>query len=212
VARDSIDRAELEQEVASCVASHAALVAELRSLTDVDPLRRSALPGWSIGHVLTHIARNADSHLDLLAGRPRYPSAVSRNHDIDAGAARTWTQLVDDVESTAAAADAAYETHVDWTGVASTMAGDRPVTMLPLLRQREVEVHRTDLGFGHGFDDMPHDYVRRDLRLMEMLWRARKPMGLTALPVEALAVDPPTRLAWLMGRTAVDGLDPAGLF
>ena len=59
---------------------------------------------------------------------------------------------------------------------------------------------------------MPGDYVRRDLRLMEMLWRARKPMGLTPLPDTALRLPPPTRLAWMMGRVEVPELPPAGLF
>ncbi len=92
------------------------------------------------------------------------------------------------------------------------MGGERPTTLLPLLRQREVEVHRVDLGLGHEFGDMPADYVRRDLRLMEMLWTARKPMGMTALPDAALAADPATRLAWMMGRIDLPGLEPAGLF
>jgi hypothetical protein len=46
---------------------------------------------------------------------------------------------------------------------------------------------------------------------MAMLWTARQPMGLTTLPDAALAVDPPTRLAWMLGRAAIPDLDPAGL-
>jgi hypothetical protein len=45
-----------------------------------------------------------------------------------------------------------------------------------------------------------------------MLWRARQPMGATGLPAAALAVDEPTRLAWLMGRAAIGELAPAGIF
>jgi maleylpyruvate isomerase len=45
-----------------------------------------------------------------------------------------------------------------------------------------------------------------------MLWRARRPMGLTPLPAEALALPPATRLAWMMGRVEIDGLAPAHLF
>jgi maleylpyruvate isomerase len=72
-------------------------------------------------------------------------------------------------------------------------------------------VHRADLGLGYGFADMPSEYVRRDLRVMGMLWQARRPMGMTSLPEPALAADPPTRLAWLMGRAAIDGVERAGL-
>ena len=36
---------------------------------------------------------------------------------------------------------------------------------------------------------------------MEMRWNARRPMGLTGLPDEALPAPPHVRLAWLLGRT-----------
>jgi hypothetical protein len=36
-------------------------------------------------------------------------------------------------------------------------------------------------------------------------------MGLTALPAPALALADHVRLAWLLGRTDVPGLDPAGI-
>lgn len=209
---DESDQAAVERDVASCAASHAALVAHLSGITTVDSQMPSRLPGWSIGHVLTHIARNADSHLDLLAGRPQYPSVESRNADIELGATREWAALVADVETSAVAVDMAFSSQTDWTGTARTMGGERSTVTLPLLRQREVEVHRVDLGLGYSFADMPVEYVRGDLRLMEIMWSARKPMGMTTLPDEALALDPPTRLAWLMGRAEIDGLAAAGLF
>lgn len=209
--------AEVAQAVASCARSHAALVAHLRSLDGpaghgIDPTAPSRLPNWTIGHVLTHIARNGDSHLDMLAGRPQYPSIEARNLDIDTGARRSWSELVDDVARACAAVDTAFAEVDDWLGTARTVGGERPTTLLPLLRQREVEVHRVDLGLGHEIGDLPADYVRRDLQLMEMLWTARRPMGMTALPDAALAADPATRLAWMMGRIDLPGLEPAGLF
>ena len=208
---ETFDQRRLDAEVASCARSHAALTAWLRSLDRVDPGTPSLLPDWSVGHVLTHIARNADSHRDLLDGRPQYPSVESRNAGIEAGAGRTWDELVDDVAASAIALDQRWAETTDWTGITSGPR-PRPRHLLPLLRQREVEVHRADLGLGYGFDDMPGEYVRRDLRLMEMLWRARKPMGLTPLPDAALRLPPATRLAWMMGRTEVAGLPPAELF
>lgn len=212
MADETFDRGQLAAELASCVASHASLLGWLTALDPVEPTAPTHLPGWTVGHVLTHIARNADSHVDLLAGRPQYPSAASRDADIEGGAARSWGELVDDVAASAAALEARWSATTDWTGTASMLSGSRPRHLLPLLRQREVEVHRADLALGYGFDDMPGDYVRRDLRLMEMLWRARKPMGLTPLPEGALRLPPPTRLAWMMGRVEIDGLAPADLF
>ena len=44
---------------------------------------------------------------------------------------------------------------------------------------------------------------------MTMQWAGRRPMGLTTLPAEALAVPEPQRLAWLFGRASIDGLGPA---
>jgi hypothetical protein len=44
-----------------------------------------------------------------------------------------------------------------------------------------------------------------------MLWASRKPMGMTALPPEAMSVSEHHRLAWLLGRADIDGLTPAGI-
>jgi maleylpyruvate isomerase len=211
VGTDTFDRRQLDADLASCVASHAALVAWLRSLQPVDPAAATSLPGWTVGHVLTHVARNADSHVELLDGRPQYPSPRARDDDIAAGAGRSWSVLVDDVATSAAALDARWAATHDWSGTATMLAGSRPRHLLPLLRQREVEVHRSDLGLGYRFADMPARYVRRDLGLMEMLWRARKPMGLTPLPDAARRLAPPLRLAWMLGRADVEGLPPADL-
>lgn len=202
----------MRAEISSCARSHAALSAWLGEISPIDPARPSALPGWTVGHLLTHIARNADSHLDLLDGRPQYPSAASRDADIEAGSGREWSALVDDVHASSAALDERWAATDEWEGTASMLSGPRPRHLLPLLRQREVEVHRADLGLGYGFEDFPNDYVRKDLRLMEMLWRARKPMGLTPLPDAALRLAPAARLAWMMGRITVAGLPPADLF
>ena len=48
---------------------------------------------------------------------------------------------------------------------------------------------------------------------MEMRWNARRPMGMTGLPAEAARQLPPhDRLAWLLGRVEIEGLEPAGIF
>ena len=204
---------EIERDVASCVRSEAALVESLRSMPAPDPTAPSRLPGWTIGHVMTHIARNADGVLSVFSGAHQYPHGLDgRNADIEAGATRSWDELVDDVVDRSQAVAAAMTERTDWSGTVQMLPGERATAQVPLLRQREVEVHRTDLGLGYEFADMPADYVRRDLRVMGMVWTARKPMGMTPLPDAALALDPPTRLAWMMGRVDVEGLDPAGLF
>lgn len=210
--REPVDERDVAADIADVLAAHAVLVERLRSLDDVDPAQPSRLPDWSIGHVLTHIARNADGVVSMLSGQPQYPRGLEgRNADIESGSARSWDELLDDVEATAAAVDTAFAERTDWSGTASMLAADRPLAMVPFLRWREVVVHHADLGLGYEFADMPARYLRKELRFMEMLWRARKPMGMTPLPDAALALPPATRLAWMMGRTAVDGLSPAGL-
>lgn len=206
------ERRRLTESIASCGRSHVSLTDWLTGLDPIDPARPSLLPGWTVGHVLTHVARNADSHVSMLDGAPQYPSAAARDADIEAGARRSWPELVDDVAASSNELDTRWGAEQDWDSTATMLSGPRPRHLLPVLRQREVEVHRFDLGLGHRFEDMPTDYVRHDLRLMEMLWRARKPMGLTPLPDSALRLPPTTRLAWLLGRCEVEGLPPAGLF
>ncbi|KIX77423.1 mycothiol maleylpyruvate isomerase, partial [Streptomyces sp. MBRL 601] len=56
------------------------------TLDDAALAEPSRLPGWTRGHVLSHLARNADALLNVMAGRPMYASAEARDADIEAGA------------------------------------------------------------------------------------------------------------------------------
>jgi maleylpyruvate isomerase len=204
---------DLTAAIESAVRSEADLVGFLKAVGPRDPSQPSRLPGWTVGHVLTHLARNADSHVAMLSGEPQYANgAEGRNADIQSGAGRPWAELVADVEAAGSALIKRYASHTDWEGTAHSVAGERPMAMLPLLRQREVELHRIDLGLGYEFAALPADYVRRDLRVLGMIWKARQPMGLSDLPAAALALAPTDRLAWLTGRSAPIGLEPAGIF
>ena len=49
-------------------------------------------------------------------------------------------------------------------------------------------------------------FVRFELDRQLMIWNSRKSMGLTVLPDAAAKLSPNHRLAWLLGRVAVDGL------
>ena len=100
-----------------------------------------------------------------------------------------------------------------WLGTGIIGLGaEVPLADLPFFRLREVAIHHVDLRMGFDFNDLPPPYVRLEVRRMEMLWQARQPMGLTPLPAAALALAPPARLAWLMGRHTVEGLAPADVF
>src|SRR5215467_9630210 len=85
------------------------LLATTTGLSDARAREPSLLPGWTRGHVLTHIARNADGLRNLLiwartgTETPMYASAESRSADIEAGAGRPAADLAADVRESAAA-------------------------------------------------------------------------------------------------------------
>jgi maleylpyruvate isomerase len=152
-------------------AATAALIDGLRGLTDEDVARPSLCAGWTVGHVLTHLARNADGVRGMLAAAergetaPMYPSAEAREADIEAGAARSAAALVADVVASAEALDASWPAGgADaWDGQGLTLRGPLPVAEMPFRRWREVEVHRADLGLGFGWADWSDAYVAREL-------------------------------------------------
>jgi maleylpyruvate isomerase len=169
-----------------------------------------------VGHVLTHLARNADSHRRLFEAAARgdeverYPGGVEqRNREIEEGAGRSAAELVADVAESGAALEAAWAACTDWSRAGRNRGAVEPLSELPFKRWREVEVHHADLGLGFGVARWSSGYVRRELRRAEMAWRATHPIGLTGLPPAALALDPNRRLAWLLGRLTVDGLPEA---
>ena len=186
---------------------------------DIDVTAPSLLPGWTIGHVLTHLARNADSMTWVLESSERgelvdrYPGGVARrNADIEAGAGRPAAEQIADVAATDARLDAVLAAHTRWDGRCRDVTGRViEVDQIVFMRWREVEVHRHDLGLGYQPDEWPREYARVELNELTMRWNARRPMGLTGLPPEALAASEPQRLAWLLGRAEIAGLDAAGV-
>lgn len=214
-----------QRDIARVGDAHAALNDHLAAMTGhpgADPALPSLLPGWTRGHVLTHIARNADSFVRVLEAARRgetvtqYEGGVAgRNADIEAGAGRDWEALVDDVRSSAARLDEVFTSQDRWDlAMTSSSQGEAvPHADLPFRRWREVVVHHADLGDeGYTPAKWPSDYVREDLRLMEMRYSARQPMGVAGLPAGALTAPPLERLCWLLGRTEIEGLAPAGIF
>lgn len=205
----------LNEHVVGCAAAHQKLLAALENLTDEQCRQDSRLPNWSRGHVLTHLARNADSHVHLLqcAGLGevgnQYPSVEKRNTDIESGASRNANDLVVDLRVSIYGLEAAWASANEktWQGQGRNLNG-RVIEMssLVFLRWREVEIHHADLGFEFGYDDLTDLYVRLELDQQVMLWRSRKPMGMTELPDIAKKLSPSKRLAWLMGRAEIEGL------
>lgn len=154
----------------SLVADHTArLVATARNLDDVQAA--SLCEGWSRGHVLTHVARNAEA-VDRLAqwavtGEPQrmYPGGTrARDADIAAGAGRPPRELAEDLVRTAEALASRLEA---LSGPLATdlveMRGGLEVEArtLPFLRLRELVFHHVDLDAGFTFEDVEDDLLHR---------------------------------------------------
>jgi maleylpyruvate isomerase len=205
-------------ETALVRADHRRLEQLLADLDDDVARQPSLLPGWSVGHVVTHLARNADGMARMYEGAARgeiaemYPGGAPRRAaDIEAGHARPAAELLADLHGSVARLEAAWAAS-SWEGSGLTTRGEVSLEALVHVRWREVAVHTVDLGLASGWDDVREEFVRAELVQMAMLWAARRPMGLTTLPDAALAAPPRTRLAWLLGRADIAGLPPAGIY
>ena len=199
-----VDVTEIDEVVAGARGGHARLIETIAALSDDQARSPSLLPGWTVGHVLTHIARNGDSHVRMMraaiAGEAvtQYAGGhEERVANIEAGAARPAAELIADVASSAAAVDAAWAemTPQAWAGHGLNAAGEIwPCAAMPLHRWREVELHHVDLGLGYLPADWPAAYVDRELAI-----------SLRLMPERLDSAGQHQILAWLVGRSAQPG-------
>ncbi|BCM66133.1 MULTISPECIES: maleylpyruvate isomerase family mycothiol-dependent enzyme [Streptomyces] len=135
-------------------------VAALDNATLAEPSR---LPGWSRGHVLAHLARNADALVNVLQGRPMYASAEVRDADIERDAPRPLEVQVADVRESAARFQAAGDAPADWTRTVELRNGvTDSASRVPFRRWVEVELHHVDLGIGYELEDLPAEFLERE--------------------------------------------------
>lgn len=211
------------------------LLATAAGLGDADVRRPSLLPDWSRGHVLTHLARNADGGLRLMGwartgvAAQEYPSPAARAAEIEAGAGRRAAELLADLRDSADrfAAEyrrmpsSAWEVTVRWT-----RGQEHRAARIADSRLAEVLLHHVDLDAGFGCAQLPPDFVRDLLGRVVASFRARA----DAPAVRLLATDtgechepaPGDRqaptvagpqaelLGWLTGRSDGAGLDQRG--
>jgi maleylpyruvate isomerase len=126
----------------------------------------SRCAGWTRGHILTHLARNADALVNLVtnattgSSTPMYASPESREADIEAGAERPLDEQVVDIEASAVRfASAAAGLTDEMTDVALLARNNTKVKAgyLPFMRLREVVLHHLDLDADYGFADVDDD-------------------------------------------------------
>jgi maleylpyruvate isomerase len=184
--------------------------------TDADTHAPSALPGWTRGHVLTHIARNADGIAATLAGAlrgevvPRYPEgSAGREADITAGAERGAVELIADVRDSADRLDRLFGAVADASGWDLTTENERPAHTWLNARWREVEIHRADLRGGYGAADWPAAFVGYLLPRLaaEVGDRAEQPLRIEVAHDGSTTTDLGGR-AWASGDA--DGLTVRG--
>jgi maleylpyruvate isomerase len=203
---------------------------------DSDLIAPSLLPGWTRGHVLTHLARNADALGNLLTWAqtgivtPPYASPQARADGIEAGAARPIDeQMIDLRESCARFARLAADLPAEaWSVQLPLPDGRQRAAFVMWRRLREVEVHHVDLDTGYQPDDWPDSFAHRLLHEVATTLNVAGPADKVAVTVRSTDLDrsfdlgaggPPTvtgtsatLAGWLTGRTPRVALtvDPPG--
>ncbi|MCX5268946.1 maleylpyruvate isomerase family mycothiol-dependent enzyme [Streptomyces sp. NBC_00199] len=163
--------------------------------SDASVAEPSRLPGWSRGHVLAHLARNADALVNVLEGRPMYADAQVRDADIERDAPRALRVQLADVRESAARFQAAGAAPADWSRTVELRNGVvDSAARVPFRRWVEVELHAVDLGMGYELEDLPAEFTERETAFLAERFTGHPDV-------------PPTRLtdgtrAWHTGRKA----------
>jgi maleylpyruvate isomerase len=220
--RTDFDPAAVLEQIATATED---LVRTAARFSDADVRAPSLLPDWSRGHVLTHLARNADGGRRLLrwartgTEMAEYPSLDARAEQIEAGAGRSAAELLADVRDSAAAFESEYRKmpHEAWSRIVRWTRGQqRPAARAADSRLCEVLVHHADLDAGYAPAQWPADFVRTMLGQVVASFSARD----DAPAMQLYATDTDARyeiggarpapiirgpqnslLAWLMGRS-----------
>ncbi len=227
---------ETAQQLAGIQESTDRLLSSASALTDAAAAAPSRLPGWTRGHVLTHLARNADGLRNLLhwartgTKTPMYPSEAARDGEIEAGAGRSAADLTADLRGSAArlAAVAAELPEAAWAAQVERRGVDFPAWWILRLRLSELEFHHVDLGTGYPPGDWPAEFVADALprvagafaghpdmtacRLVADGWPDSFLVGPAGRRPPGLVVrgTPGRLLAWLSGRADGAGLQVSG--
>jgi maleylpyruvate isomerase len=166
----------------------------------------SLCEGWSRGHVVTHLARNAEAIGRLadwaVSGEPQlmYPGGTkARDADIEAGASRAPAELLEDLTSTAQALTPKLEAlrgtlAVDEVELRGGLQVGAP--LLPFLRLREVLFHHVDLDAGFTFADVDDDLLRRYVE--DAVGRLRRDLSAPGIELHSSQGD-----RWVVGEPAV---------
>ncbi|MGW3631209.1 maleylpyruvate isomerase family mycothiol-dependent enzyme [Streptomyces sp. NPDC005122] len=153
--------------------------AELDNASVTDPSR---LPGWNRGHVLAHLARNADALVNVLDGRPMYVSGDARDADIERDAPRPLDVQLADVRGSAARFQETGAAPADWSRTVELRNGvTDTAARVPFRRWGEVALHHVDLGIGYELEDLPAEFVTREIDFLAARFGGHKDVPSTGL-------------------------------
>jgi maleylpyruvate isomerase len=189
-----------DADVHYCTVAHRALVVALAPLTDDDFRSPSLLPGYSRGHVVTHLANKARAHVWVFGGpsageiRQLHPDGYDADRAAADGARRSADELRADLRQSFDLLETTWHGLDDvlWESRGIMTAGPRTMTEIVRHHMRNVEVHHVDLDIGYRPVDWPANFVEGELpkRLRSLLDRA----------------DHAELLAWLLGRSSAPEL------
>jgi len=166
-------------------------VAKLDNAAVTEP---SLLPGWTRGHVLAHLARNADALVNVLEGRPMYAADDARDADIERDAPRPLDAQLADLRKSAARFQEAGAAPADWSRTVELRNGvTDTASRVPFRRWIEVELHHVDLGIGYELEDLPEEFTYREIDFL-----AERFAGHPDVPSTALVTD--TGRMWSAGN------------
>jgi maleylpyruvate isomerase len=167
-AAEAPEAAEAAELRARLAAATARLQQTAAGLSDAQVAAASGLPGWSRGHLLAHIARNADSLRNLLiwartgVETPQYATPDERAAGIAAGAGRLAAEQVADLRASADLLDAEAAA-LDGDNWAAEVRGPQgpahPAWFTLWRRLQEVEIHHVDLVAGYRPADWPEAFA-----------------------------------------------------
>ncbi|MGH4027491.1 maleylpyruvate isomerase family mycothiol-dependent enzyme [Actinomycetota bacterium Odt1-20B] len=158
------------------------LLAAAAKLDNASVAEPSRLPGWTRGHVLAHLARNADALVNVLTGRPMYVSAEARDADIERDAPRGPAEQLADIRESAERFAAQGAEPADWSRTVELRNGiTDSASNVPFRRWIEVELHHVDLGIGYELEDLSAEFTQREINFLAA--RFRNAPGLPAIAI-----------------------------
>ncbi|KQX53498.1 MULTISPECIES: maleylpyruvate isomerase family mycothiol-dependent enzyme [unclassified Streptomyces] len=171
-----------ERDLAHVHEATARLLNAVASLDNAAVAEPSRLPGWSRGHVLAHVARNADALVNVLTGIPMYPDAATRDSDIERDSARPLDVQLADVRATADRFAAVGTEPADWSRTVELRNGvTDSASRIPFRRWVEVDLHHVDLGVGYELEDLPEEFVLREIDFLAERFAGHKDVPSTGV-------------------------------